>query len=112
MVQHWVGMVKTNIPITITSFITRIAYNLGLLANTQVEYIPNDMSHFVRERHFIQGHFLRADAKGNLIMTYFGHKFDAPLPAPHLDLYKVTSLTMQLDAEPPRVSFAGVMTRG
>ena len=45
-------------------------------------------------------------------MTYFGHKIEVPLPAPHLDLYKVTSLTIQLDVEPPRASFVGVMTRG
>ena len=103
---------RTNTPITITSFVTRIASNLGVLVNAQIEYIPNDMSHFVGEHHFIQGHFLRADAKGNLIMTYFGHKFEVLLPAPHLDLYKVASLTMQLDVEPPRASFAGVMTHG
>ena len=112
IVKHWVGMVKNNTPITITAFVMGIATNLGVLENAQLEYLPHNLTHLVGERHFVQGHFLWADAKGNLIMTYSCHRFQVPLLAPHIDLYKVTSLTMQLDMEPLRSSFAGVMTRG
>ena len=33
IVHHWMGMRATNTPISITSFVTRIAANLGLLEN-------------------------------------------------------------------------------
>ena len=75
-------------------------------------YIPNDMSHIIGELHFIQAHFMKRDESGNLAMTWFGHNFELPLPAPQYDLYTVRSLTMQLNMEAPRQSIGGVMTRG
>ena len=112
IVHHWMGMRATNTPISITSFVTRIAANLGLLENAQLYYFPDDTSHYVGETHFVQAHFMRRDAaNGKMIMTWFGHSLELPLLAPQFDMYTVRSLTMQLDVEPPRQSIGGVMTR-
>jgi hypothetical protein len=113
IVRHWSGMHATNSYITITSFVTRIASNLGLLENAQLSYIPDDGSHIVGEQHFIQAHFMKrsTEVEDQLIMTWHGHNLELPLPAPQFDLYTVKSLLMQLDVEAPRQSIGGVMTR-
>ncbi|KAJ1254645.1 hypothetical protein BS78_K014300 [Paspalum vaginatum] len=112
MVHHWIEMPKTNMPINITSLVTRIAFGLGILENAQLEYIPDDMTHIISEQHFILAHIMKRDKRGNLVMTYFGHILEIPLLAPQYGLYRVKSLTMQLDMEAPGQSIGGVMTRG
>lgn len=53
----------------------------------------------------------RDAATGRMIMTWFGHSLELPLPAPQFEMYTIRSLTMQLDVEAPSQSIGGVMTR-
>jgi len=46
-----------------------------------------------------------------LVVTWFGHNLELPLPAPQFDMYTVRKLIMQLDVEAPRQSIGGIMTR-
>ena len=90
IVHHWMGTRATNTPISITSFVTRIAANLGLLENAQLDYLSDDTSHYVGEQHFVQAHFMKRDAAtGKLVMTWFGHNLELPLPAPQFDMYTI-----------------------
>jgi hypothetical protein len=52
MLNHWLGSLNKLVPITCTSFITRIAKNLGALSTAQLEYIPGD-NHVYGLDHFI-----------------------------------------------------------
>ncbi|WVZ97056.1 hypothetical protein U9M48_042620 [Paspalum notatum var. saurae] len=42
MVRHWQGLAQSGHIISITSFVTRIAYGLGMLANATISFMPND----------------------------------------------------------------------
>ena len=109
MLHHWLDMVHNPIDVTCTSFVTRLARNLGVLETAPLEFIPCN-EHILGEDHFIQGHFLRVDGLGRYIMTYCSHNFELPLPDRRYNLYRVRSLTIPMEMEPPRRSFAGMRT--
>jgi len=101
LVEYWMGLVKSDAPITMTSLVTRIARGLGVLEDAQLVYIPYNPALLIRVDHFVQGHFLREKPDRSLSMIYRGHNVEFPLPAPQFSLYQVEELTMQL-TEPAR----------
>lgn len=117
ILQHWMKLARDENSITITSFVTRIASSLGVLANAQVAFLPTDTPNLVTDTHFIQAHFLRKEPNTETyVMIYKGYDFEVPLPAPQYKLYSLNTVAMPMDGpfvppEEPRHSVAGVMTR-
>ena len=119
MLYHWMKLVWDENFISITSFVTRIASELGVLANAQVAFLPPDTPNLVTESHFIRAHFLRKNpSTDTYVMIYKGYNFEVPLPAPQFKIYHVDTLSMPLESvleeeplEEPRLSVARVMTR-
>jgi len=115
ILYHWIKLVRDENSISITSFVTRIASELGVLANTQVAFLPPNTPNVITDTHFIRGHFLRKEPNADTyVMIYKGYNLEVPLPAPHYKLYNVNTLDMPLEGPPPeepRHSVAGVITR-
>ncbi|KAJ1253652.1 hypothetical protein BS78_K216400 [Paspalum vaginatum] len=109
ILYHWLKLAHDENAITIKSFMTRIASELGVLANVRIEFLPQDTLNLVIESNFIQAHFLCKTSIGNLVMTYKGYKYELLQPVPQFKLYSVNTLSMPIEA--PRHSVAGVMTR-
>lgn len=89
-------MVHSCFTIMITSLVTRIAHDLGVLGNTRVEFLFDELSYLFMEQHFIQCHFLKATSNNDLNMTYTGYNFELQLPTPEYRLHHMRRLTMQL----------------
>ncbi|WVZ70531.1 hypothetical protein U9M48_019191 [Paspalum notatum var. saurae] len=49
MIRHWQGLAQSGHIISITSFVTRIANGLRVLANAIVSFMPNDPARVVKE---------------------------------------------------------------
>ena len=119
MLYHWMKLVWDENSITTTSFVTRIASELGVLANAQVAFLPPDTPNLVTESHFIREHFLCKNPRTDTyVMIYRGYNFEVPLLAPQFKIYHVDTLFMPIEGileeeplEEPRHSVAGVMTR-
>lgn len=76
----------------ITSLVARIEHGLGALKDAQIEFLPNDWSHLITQKHFIQGHLLWATTNNDLGMTYIGYNFELLLLAPEFKLNRVHQL--------------------
>jgi hypothetical protein len=115
MLDDWQRLVTSRATIDVTSLVTRIAENLGLLKNAQVTYLPvtPEYQQCISLDHFVQGHLMREGPGHTLFMLYPGFIDEVELPCPGLALSTVKSLTLALRRkEPPRHSVAGPVTRG
>lgn len=94
MVYHCCGLVHSYHNITITSLVIKIARAIGVLRNTRIGFLPNDLTYLVTKQQFILRHFLRATPNIELVMTYTGYNFKLPLPATEYKLYQAHRLTL------------------
>lgn len=95
IVRHWVDIIKTTTPISLTSLITRVAMAIGALEGQHLDYIqiPRTM---INETYLIQGHHLKRDNAGGLVFYFPGYTNVIRLPNPSLRLYNSGRLTFDL----------------
>ena len=90
MVEYWSKTFTRDGDIEITSWVTRIARNMGLLNSALINYIPD----------FLQAQFLRKDkSEDALYMIYVGYVNEIRLPNPEYCLANVDCLTIPLETE-------------
>ena len=72
IVRHWLDIIKTTTPISLTSLITRVATAIGALEGQDLDYIqiPRTM---INETYLIQGHHLKRDNAGGLVFYFPGY---------------------------------------
>jgi hypothetical protein len=95
IVRHWLDIIKTTTPISLTSLITRVATAIGALEGQDLDYIqiPRTM---INETYLIQGHHLKRDNAGGLVFYFPGYTNVIRLPNPGLRLYNSGRLTFDL----------------
>ena len=72
IVMHWLDIIKTTTPISLTSLITRVATAIGALEGQDLDYIqiPRIM---INETYLIQCHHLIRDNAGGLVFYFPGY---------------------------------------
>jgi hypothetical protein len=107
IVEYFKAAPKREHEVQCTSMVTRIAHNLGCLEGATLIYL-NGQAPTVGVDSFIRAHLMTRGGDGNLYMKYPKSSVEVALPAAHLALYSVESLTLQLeDRQPPRHSVSG-----
>ena len=88
--------------IEMTSWITRLAFNMGLLNTAVYSYIPSDRDLLTVE-HFSQGHLLRENQEtGEIHMIYQDYVNKIALPDMSLWLVNEPTLLLALETEAER----------
>lgn len=104
MADYWSKFAQRIGDIEITSWVTRLASNLGLLEHASLNFIQLPRGRLTLE-HFMQGHYLSEDRETNeLFMIYAGYVNEIKLPNPDLWLANVSSLTLPLETEAQRAN--------
>jgi len=102
MMNHWLSIPGLKGDIWCTSWVTRLARNLGLLDNAIVVYItiPRWIIDYV---YFNKVHMLKKGKIGKTVMMYKDYTNEFELPDQNLGLYVVDSFVFNLQkkgAEP------------
>ena len=112
MMNHWLEIPGLKGDVGCTSLVTRIARNLGLLANASITYIdsPRWIIDYV---YFNHAHMLKKGKDGKIVMMYMDYINEFPLPNWNLGLYVVDSFVFDLQKieQAPRRSASTRITR-
>ena len=95
MMTQWVEIPILKGDVGCTSLVTRIARNLGLLANASITYIDN-LRWIIDYGYFNHAHMLKKGKDGNIVMMYMDYINEFPLPDWNLGLYVVDSFVFDL----------------
>ena len=78
-----------------TSFVTRIASNMGILDGNPVPFIEDPRA-LIDETYLVQGHTLKKGPDDSLVFFSLGYANEIPFPNAGYHLYNCRSLTMPL----------------
>jgi hypothetical protein len=95
MMHYWLTIPRLKGDVWCSSWVTRLARNLGLLANATVTYIttPRWIVDYV---YFNKSHMLKRGENGKTMMMYKDYMNDFELLDKNLGLYAVESLVFDL----------------
>ena len=95
MMAQWVEIPELKGDVGCTSLVTRIARNLGLLANTYITYIDR-LGWIIDYGYFNQAHMLKKGKDGKIVMMYMDYINEFLLSDRNLGLYVVDSFVFDL----------------
>jgi hypothetical protein len=96
MVEYWSKTFTRDGDVEITSCVTRIARNMGLLDGVLINYISAEREELMLD-HFLQANLLREDKReSTLYMIYAGYVNEIRLPNPKYWLANVDHFTIPL----------------
>ena len=95
MMAQWTEIPELKGDVGCTSLVTRIARNLGLLANASITYIDNPRW-IIDYGYFKHAHMLKKGKDGKIVMMYMDYINEFLLPNRNLGLYVVDSFVFDL----------------
>jgi len=112
MMAQWAEIPRLKGDVGCTSLVTRIARNLGLLANASITYIDSPRW-IIDYGYFNHAHMLKKGKDGKIVMMYMDYINEFPLPDRNLDLYVVDLFVFDLQKieQAPRRSASTRITR-